>query len=163
MPQPAAWATDVASSVATSVNHRSARRPAEAGTARCPGDSPCAEEDSNLHPLSVDQALNLVLRVSDPSYLSYPSYPSNASRTSTNLDAMDAMHDLDVATDVAASGMKDSRSNGIAPVPTSGSTVLTRSRPLTEAPRSPLADQRSDRPARMSPIAASPRLAIPTR
>ena len=27
----------------------------------------CAEEDSNLHPVSLDQALNLVTRVSDPS------------------------------------------------------------------------------------------------
>jgi len=51
----------------------------------------CAEEDSNLHPLSVDQALNLVTRVS------YPSYASISSRTSGNLDASDAMDDLDVA------------------------------------------------------------------
>ena len=58
----------------------------------------CAEEDSNLHPLSVDQALNLVTRVS------YSSYPSIASRTSTNLDASDTLDDLDVAADVATSG-----------------------------------------------------------
>jgi hypothetical protein len=57
----------------------------------------CAEEDSNLHPLSVDQALNLVTRVS------YASYASIASRTSGDLDGMDAMDDLDVATDVATS------------------------------------------------------------
>jgi hypothetical protein len=58
----------------------------------------CAEEDSNLHPLSVDQALNLVTRVS------YPSSSSIASSTSADLDAMDGMDatdDLDVARDVA--------------------------------------------------------------
>src|SRR4051794_16014556 len=52
----------------------------------------CAEEDSNLHPLSVDQALNLVTRVSDP---------SDASRTSdasADLDEMDGVDDVDVAT-----------------------------------------------------------------
>jgi hypothetical protein len=43
----------------------------------------------------VDQALNLVTRVSDPSYVSI------ASSTSADLDASDAMHDLDVAADVA--------------------------------------------------------------
>jgi hypothetical protein len=47
----------------------------------------CAEEDSNLHPLSVDQALNLVTRVSDPSDASI------ASRTSRNLHASDVMDD----------------------------------------------------------------------
>ena len=51
----------------------------------------CAEEDSNLHPLSVDQALNLVSRVSDPSYASI------SSRSSAFLEAMDGMDDLDVA------------------------------------------------------------------
>jgi hypothetical protein len=56
----------------------------------------CAEEDSNLHPVIPDQALNLVTRVS------YPSYASTSSRTFADLDAMDAMDDLDVATDVAA-------------------------------------------------------------
>ena len=55
----------------------------------------CAEEDSNLHPLSVDQALNLVTRVSDTSYASI------TSRSSGFLDGMDDMDDLDVATDVA--------------------------------------------------------------
>jgi hypothetical protein len=55
----------------------------------------CAEEDSNLHPVIPDQALNLVTRVS---YLSCASIPS---RTSGNLDISDAMDDLDVATDVA--------------------------------------------------------------
>jgi hypothetical protein len=58
----------------------------------------CAEEDSNLHPLSVDQAVNLVTHVS------YPSYASRTSDASTNLDAMDVMEDLDVATNVATSG-----------------------------------------------------------
>jgi hypothetical protein len=55
----------------------------------------CAEEDSNLHPVIPDQALNLVTRVSDPSYASI------ASRTSTNLDASDVMDGLDVAAEVA--------------------------------------------------------------
>jgi hypothetical protein len=59
----------------------------------------CAEEDSNLHPLSVDQALNLVTRVSDTSYA------SRTSDVSRDLDEMDAMDDLDVATDVATAGM----------------------------------------------------------
>ena len=71
------------------------------GTARCAGDSLCAEEDSNLHPLSVDQALNLVTRVS------YPSYAFISSRTSGNLDVMDAMDDLDVAADVATGTRPD--------------------------------------------------------
>jgi hypothetical protein len=57
----------------------------------------CAEEDSNLHPVSLDQALNLVTRVS------YPSYASISSRSSSRVDDMDAMDDLDVATDVATS------------------------------------------------------------
>jgi hypothetical protein len=34
---------------------------------RIRGASKCAEEDSNLHPVSLDQALNLVTRVSDMS------------------------------------------------------------------------------------------------
>jgi hypothetical protein len=55
----------------------------------------CAEEDSNLHPVIPDQALNLVTR------LLYPSYASTSSRTSGNLDASDAMDDLVVVTDVA--------------------------------------------------------------
>jgi len=62
---------------------------------RMQGFRRCAEEDSNLHPVIPDQALNLVTRVSDTSYT------SRSSRTSTNLDGMDAMDDLDVATDVA--------------------------------------------------------------
>jgi hypothetical protein len=57
----------------------------------------CAEEDSNLHPVIPDQALNLVTRVSDPSDASRTSIPS------TDLDAMDDMDDLDVAADVATS------------------------------------------------------------
>jgi hypothetical protein len=59
------------------------------------GFSKCAEEDSNLHPVIPDQALNLVTRVSDPSYASI------SSRTSGNLDVSDGMDDLDVAADVA--------------------------------------------------------------
>jgi hypothetical protein len=55
----------------------------------------CAEEDSNLHPVIPDQALNLVTRVSYASYTSIPSIPS------PDLDAMDGMDDLDVATVVA--------------------------------------------------------------
>jgi hypothetical protein len=54
-----------------------------------------ADEDSNLHPVIPDQALNLVTRVSDPSYASI------ASTTSADLDASDPMDDLDVAADVA--------------------------------------------------------------
>jgi len=52
----------------------------------------CAEEDSNLHPVIPDQALNLVTRVSDPSYASI------SSRRPGILDGMDAIEDLDVAT-----------------------------------------------------------------
>src|SRR5215211_3510873 len=55
----------------------------------------CAEEDSNLHPVIPDQALNLVTRVSDTSYASV------ASRSSGNVDVSDVMEDLDVAADVA--------------------------------------------------------------
>ena len=55
----------------------------------------CAQEDSNLHPVIPDQALNLVTPVS------YPSYASIASRTSGILDATDGMDDLDVAANVA--------------------------------------------------------------
>jgi hypothetical protein len=58
-----------------------------------------AEEDSNLHPVSLDQALNLVTRVSDASYASI------ASKSSGNLDASDVMDDLDVAADVATTGL----------------------------------------------------------
>jgi hypothetical protein len=57
----------------------------------------CAEEDSNLHPVSLDQALNLVTRVS------YPSNASRSSRSSSGVDDRDVMDDLDVATDVATS------------------------------------------------------------
>jgi hypothetical protein len=59
------------------------------------GFSECAEEDSNLHPVIPDQALNLVTWVSDMSYACI------WSRASAFLDAMDALDDLDVATDVA--------------------------------------------------------------
>src|SRR3954451_10259476 len=62
----------------------------------------CAEEDSNLHPLSVDQAPNLVTRASDPFNASI------ASRSSGNLDALDAMDDLDVAADVATGAARAS-------------------------------------------------------
>jgi hypothetical protein len=44
---------------------------------------------------TTDQALNLVTRVSDPSYA------SNASSSSALLDGMDDMDDVDVAADVA--------------------------------------------------------------
>ena len=54
---------------------QAAKPPANAGL------SLCAEEDSNLHPVIPDQALNLVTRVS------YPSDASIASRTSGILDA----------------------------------------------------------------------------
>ena len=62
---------------------------------RCTGLSSCAEEDSNLHPLSVDQALNLVTRVSDPSYACI------SSKSSAVLDTMDGLDVLDVAGEVA--------------------------------------------------------------
>jgi hypothetical protein len=90
---------DVPPALPPPLNHRLARCPAGAGTARCAGDSPCAEEDSNLHPVIPDQALNLVTRVSDPSYASI------ACRTSGILDRMDAMDDLDVAANVATGAL----------------------------------------------------------
>jgi hypothetical protein len=62
----------------------------------------CAEEDSNLHPVIPDQALNLVTRVS------VASYASKSTITSTNLDDMD---DLDVATDVATAALVRSGSS----------------------------------------------------
>jgi hypothetical protein len=65
------------------------------------GFSRCAEEDSNLHPVIPDQALNLVTQLSDTSYASI------SSRTSTNLDVMGVMDDLDVATDVATAANRD--------------------------------------------------------
>ena len=55
----------------------------------------CAEEDSNLHPVIPDQALNLVTRVS------YPSVSARSSVSSRHADDTDASDDLDVATDVA--------------------------------------------------------------
>ena len=67
----------------------------------------CAEEDSNLHPVIPDQALNLVTRVSDTSYASRT---SDASTFLEGMDAMDAMDDLDVATDVATSAAASSAS-----------------------------------------------------
>ena len=75
--------------------HPSARRLRERKSPANAGLSQCAEEDSNLHPVIPDQALNLVTRLSDTSYA------SRSSRTSGNLDGMDAMDDLDVAADVA--------------------------------------------------------------
>jgi hypothetical protein len=65
----------------------------------------CAEEDSNLHPVIPDQALNLVTRVS------YPSNASISSRSSSRVDDMDVTDDLDVATDVAAHTGPLGRSN----------------------------------------------------
>ena len=102
---------DVATSVAAALSRRLARCPAGAGTARCAGDSLCAEEDSNLHPLSVDQALNLVTRVSDPSYASV------ASRTSGDRDASDVMDALDVAAYVAAGSDNLGHPGGAGPAP----------------------------------------------
>ena len=70
-----------------------------ASTTKAPHTAPfreCAEEDSNLHPVIPDQALNLVTRVS------YPSYTSKTFDASADLDGMDGMDDLDVAADVAA-------------------------------------------------------------
>jgi hypothetical protein len=75
----------------------SAERPETPKAPRARGFRECAEEDSNLHPVIPDQALNLVTRLSDPFDASRTSIPS------TDLDGMDAMEDLDVATDVATS------------------------------------------------------------
>jgi hypothetical protein len=69
----------------------------------------CAEEDSNLHPVIPDQALNLVTRVSDPSYASI------SSRSSGFLDVVDVMDDLDVATDVARAAIVRSAARGVRP------------------------------------------------
>jgi NAD(P)-dependent dehydrogenase (short-subunit alcohol dehydrogenase family) len=57
---------DVATSVATALTavQHAAGRSWNSGTALLSRYFLCAEEDSNLHPLSVDQALNLVTRVS---------------------------------------------------------------------------------------------------
>ena len=49
-------------------------------------------QESNFHDHTVHQALSLVTRVSDPSYVFL------SSRTSRDLDGMDGMDDLDVAT-----------------------------------------------------------------
>ena len=49
----------------------------------------------------MDQALNLVTRVSDPSYASRTSIPS------ADLDGMDVLDDLDVAADVATAQVDD--------------------------------------------------------
>ena len=81
-------------SVAAKVAPLSERLP-ERRKPRERGAFECAEEDSNLHPVSLDQALKLVTRVS------YPSYASRTSYLSADLDGMDAMDDLDVAADVA--------------------------------------------------------------
>ncbi len=70
------------------IDPENAKSPATRGLSRC------AEEDSNLHPVVPDQALNLVTRVS---------YPSTASRSpeSSLVDEMDVMDDLDAATSQA--------------------------------------------------------------
>src|SRR5215218_6193338 len=70
-------------------------RPCTTKAPRTQGFRECAEEDSNLHPVIPDQALNLVTRVSDPSYA------SRTCRMSADLDGVDGLDDLDVATDVA--------------------------------------------------------------
>jgi hypothetical protein len=78
--------------------HRSRRAVRSRRSQHCWLYSLCAEEDSNLHPLSVDQALNPVTRVSDGSNA------SRSSRTSAGMDGMDAMDDLHVAAVVAMAG-----------------------------------------------------------
>ena len=60
------------------------------------GFSRCAEEDSNLHPVIPDQALNLVTRVS------YTSISRQIVRIVPRADDTDASDDRDVATTVAA-------------------------------------------------------------
>jgi hypothetical protein len=98
LPEPRRWRLgehDVATTVATALNQRLSAPLGESRNRALSSYFLCAEEDSNLHPPSVDQALNLVTRVS------YPSYASIASRTSGNLDTSDVVDDLDVATDVA--------------------------------------------------------------
>jgi hypothetical protein len=107
-----------------------------------PGFRRCAEEDSNLHPLSVDQALNLVTRVSDPSYASI------SSRTSAFPDAMDVMDDLDVAADVATDTPGrwwPDRLNGATTLVMKGSAVRVRSEALElrRIPLQPAAVRRS--------------------
>jgi hypothetical protein len=93
----------------------------------------CAEEDSNLHPVIPDQALNLVWQVSyasipcqivqhedGPPRSSLPrmNTPERATRggppswqsiTSTILDDLDASDDPDVATDRESVGSSDER------------------------------------------------------
>ncbi len=49
------------------VAHMAGRRQKRRKPGECGAFTRCAEEDSNLHPLSVDQALNLVTQVSDTS------------------------------------------------------------------------------------------------
>jgi hypothetical protein len=58
---------NVAKSVATHPGGCRLDRPENERRPCCAGPSRCAEEDSNLHPVSLDQALNLVTRVSYPS------------------------------------------------------------------------------------------------
>jgi hypothetical protein len=89
---------DAATTVSTALNRRLRAPPARGRNGPLSRYFLCAEEDSNLHPLSVDQALNLVTQASDTSYA------SRLSKTSTDLDGMDVMDDLDVAADVATLG-----------------------------------------------------------
>jgi hypothetical protein len=58
----------------------------------------CAEEDSNLHPVIPDQALDLVTRVS------HRPDRARSSLSSGSADETDASEDLDLATDVATAG-----------------------------------------------------------
>ena len=64
---------DVVTSFATALNHRLARCPAGAGTARCAVDSLCAEEDSNLHPVIADAGkVHSALRVAERARTALP-------------------------------------------------------------------------------------------
>jgi hypothetical protein len=62
---------------------------------RSAGLSECAEEDSNLHPVSPDQALNPVHGCM------MLGFRAAACVASTAVDALDMVYDVDVATDVA--------------------------------------------------------------
>jgi hypothetical protein len=66
-----------------------------AAIARVAAFASCAEEDSNLHPVIPDQALNLATQVA------YRPLRSKASDSTRPADDTDASDDPDVASDVA--------------------------------------------------------------
>jgi hypothetical protein len=89
----------------------------------------CAEEDSNLHPVIPDQALNLVTRVSDPSYACI------SSKSSAFLDAMDGLDDPDVAADVATASWLLTTSD----TERAGAKAIARAMSWSQAARAPVA------------------------